>query len=175
MNVEAGRKICLVGSASHLSKTPVAKGNGGVRSRAKPKRFSKQTALQTNGSLKLNRGSLSQMDLITSHISHVLLNSSSVVCGKLVDLEEVAEVQLEIEEELMLGAGELGRGVGEMSWNTEGSYTGTRTERCMKGILLRHAWIARAYEETWVRFRGGGRIATETFRYEAYANSCMSA
>lgn len=115
------------------------------------------------------------MDLITSHISHVLLNSSSVVCGKLVDFEDVAEVQLEIDEELMLGAGELGRGVGETSWNTEGSYTGTRTERCMKGILLRHAWIARAYEETWARFRGGGRIATETFKYEAYANSCKSA
>jgi len=115
------------------------------------------------------------MVLITSHISHVLLNSSSVVWGKLIDLEDAAETPLAIEEELMLGAGEAGRGVGVTSWNTAGSYTGTRTEMSMYGILLRHAWIARAYEGTWVRFRGGGRIATETFRYEAYANSCMSA
>ena len=82
-------------------------------------------------SLKLNRGLLSQMFLITSHISHVLLNSSSVVCGKLIDLEDAAEVPLAIEEELMLGEGEPGRGVGATSWNTKGSYTGTLTERCI--------------------------------------------
>ena len=115
------------------------------------------------------------MVLITSHISHVVLNSSSVVCGNPVDLEDVAETPLAMEEALMLGAGEAGRGVGVTSWNTAGSYTGTLTEKCMYGILSRHAWIARAYEGTWVRFRGGGRIATETFRYEAYASSCMRA
>ena len=71
------------------------------------------------------------MVLITSHISHVLLNSSSVVCGKLIDLEDAVEVTLEIEEELILGEGEPGRGVGVTSWNTKGSYTGTRTDRCM--------------------------------------------
>ena len=79
------------------------------------------------------------MVLITSHISHVLLNSSSVVCGKLVGLEDAAETPLAIEEELMLGEGEPGRGVGVTSWNTKGSYTGTRTERCMYGILFKHA------------------------------------
>lgn len=79
------------------------------------------------------------MVLITSHISHVLLNSSSVVCGKLVGLEDAAETPLAIEEELMLGEGEPGRGVAVTSWNTKGSYTGTRTERCMYGILFKHA------------------------------------
>jgi len=71
------------------------------------------------------------MVLITSHISHVLLNSSSVVCGKLIDLEDAVEVPLEIESELMLGEGEPGRGVDVTSWNTKGSYTGTRTDRCI--------------------------------------------
>ena len=84
-----------------------------------------------NYSLKLNRGLLSQIVLITSHISHVLLNSSSVVCGKLMDLEDAAETPLAIEEALMLGEGEVDRGVGVMSWNTPGSYTGIRTERCI--------------------------------------------
>jgi hypothetical protein len=71
------------------------------------------------------------MVLITSHISHVLLNSSSVVCGKPIDLEDAVETPLATEEELMLGEGEAGRGVGVTSWNTVGSYTGTRTERCI--------------------------------------------
>jgi hypothetical protein len=71
------------------------------------------------------------MVLITSHISHVLLNSSSVVCGKTADLEDEVETPLAIEEELILGEGEAGRGVGVTSWNTVGSYTGTRTEKCM--------------------------------------------
>ena len=71
------------------------------------------------------------MVLITSHISHVLLNSSSVVCGKLIDLEDVVETPLAIEEEPMLGEGEAERGVGVTGWNTAGSYTGTRTEKCM--------------------------------------------
>ena len=71
------------------------------------------------------------MVLITSHISHVLLNSSSVVCGKLTDLEDVVEPPLAMEEELVLGEGEGDCGVGVTSWNTPGSYTGTLTERCM--------------------------------------------
>lgn len=71
------------------------------------------------------------MVLITSHISHVLLNSSSVACGKPIDLEDEEETPLAIEEELMLGAGDVGRGVGDTSWNTTGSYTGTRTEKCI--------------------------------------------
>ena len=45
MNVEAGRKICLVCSANHLSKTPAVKGSGGVKSRAKAKRVRVQTLL----------------------------------------------------------------------------------------------------------------------------------
>ena len=71
------------------------------------------------------------MVLITSHISHVLLNSSSVVCGKPDDLEDEVDRPLAIEEALMLGEGEAGRGVGATSWKTAGSYTGTRTERCI--------------------------------------------
>ena len=71
------------------------------------------------------------MVLITSHISHVLLNSSSVVCGKPVDLEDAVETPLATDAELMLGEGEAGRGVGETFWNAAGSYTGTRTEKCI--------------------------------------------
>ena len=71
------------------------------------------------------------MVLITSHISHVLLNSSSVVCGNPPDLEDDVETPLVTEEELVLREGEAGRGVGDTSWNTVGSYTGTRTERCI--------------------------------------------
>ena len=52
------------------------------------------------------------MLLITSHISHMLLNSSSVVSGKVPDLEDAVETLLAIEEELILGEGEQGRGVG---------------------------------------------------------------
>ena len=164
-----------MGSASHLSNTPAVSGNGGLRSRAKSNPVRIQTASQGKGLLRLNRGLLSQIVLITSHISHVLLNSSSVVWGKPVDLEDVVEMPLAIEEELMLGEGEAGRGVGTMGWNTAGSYTGTRTEKCMKDILSRHVRIARAYDGTWARVRGGGSTATETPRYDAYASSCMSA
>lgn len=131
MNVEAGRNICLVGSASHLSKTPAVKGNGGVKSSAKLKRLSVQEFLRRNNSLKLNRGLLSQIVLITSHIPHILLNSSSVVWGKLIDLEDAVEIPLAIEEELMLKEGEADLGVGVATWNTTGSYKGTRTEKCM--------------------------------------------
>jgi hypothetical protein len=41
----------------------------------------------------------------------------------------------------------------------------------MYGTAASAALTARAYDATWSRFRGGGRMAEWTFRYEAYASS----
>ena len=41
----------------------------------------------------------------------------------------------------------------------EGSYMGSLTDSCMYGTEAKAAFTARAYEATWSRFRGGGRIA----------------
>lgn len=50
------------------------------------------------------------------------------------------------------------------SWIIDGSYIGRRTDSCMYGTAARAAHTARAYDATWARLRGGGRIAVCTFR-----------
>lgn len=46
----------------------------------------------------------------------------------------------------------------------DGSYIGMRTDSCMYGMTFSAALIARAYEATWARFRGEGRMAVWTPR-----------
>lgn len=50
------------------------------------------------------------------------------------------------------------------SWIIDGSYIGNRTDSCMYGTEWRAALTTRAYEATWSRVRGGGRMAVCTFR-----------
>lgn len=65
--------------------------------------------------------------------------------------------------------------VDELGCRADGLYIGSRIDKCMYGVFLRHEFTIRAYEATWSRFRGDGRIAVCTLRYEAYASSCWRA
>ena len=87
------------------------------------------------------------MDLITSHISQVGLNSSSEVRGNFAGLGR-STVGVDIEGKEGQVFIELdGGGVDEsggFKLNTDGSYTGNRTDNCMYNVLFRQTLIARA-------------------------------